>query len=44
MKKIFTILLALSALSLIMGGCSGGDTTTDPAKPAEDTAKPAPTE
>lgn len=32
MKKIFTILLALSALSLIIGGCGGGSGEGDATK------------
>lgn len=33
MKKIFTILLALSALSILVSGCKKADeTTTDPGK------------
>jgi hypothetical protein len=35
MKKIFTILLALSVLSFVIGGCGGGD------KPTDDKAAPA---
>lgn len=37
MKKVFAILLALSAVGIVMSGCSGGG---DAEKPAE-TAKPA---
>jgi len=36
MKKIFTILLALSALSIIVSGCKKADEgTTDPGKTPE---------
>ncbi|MBI5707542.1 MAG: hypothetical protein HZC36_11210 [Armatimonadetes bacterium] len=37
MKKIFTILLALSALSLVIGGCGGG-AADEGAKPADNAA------
>ena len=43
MKKIFTILLAVCALSIVMGGCSKSEEPAagDAAKPAGDAAKPA---
>ena len=41
MKKIFTILLALSALSIVMSGCKKADEATPETKPvAEGTEKP----
>lgn len=42
MKKVFTILLALSAIGIVMTGCSGeakADVSTDPAKPADTESK-----
>jgi hypothetical protein len=39
MKKIFTLVLAICAVSVILGGCSGGDKAADPAAPSTD--KPA---
>lgn len=38
MKKVFAILLALSAVGIVMSGCGSGDAAAD--KPAEG-AKPA---
>lgn len=37
MKKVFAILLALSAVGIVMSGCGSGDAAAD--KPAD--AKPA---
>lgn len=43
MKKVFAILLALSAVGIVMSGCSGGGDagakTDTPAKPAEGEGK-----
>lgn len=43
MKKVFAILLALSAISVVVSGCSGGGddaaTTPDATKPADDATK-----
>ncbi len=43
MKKIFSILMIVSVMSLVLGGCGAKepDATTPPAAPAADAAPPA---
>lgn len=40
MKKIFAILLAVTAFGVVMSGCQQGGGEGDAAKPAEGTEKP----
>lgn len=37
MKKVFAILLALTAVSVVMTGCGGGEKTDDAATPPAET-------
>ncbi|MEQ1936294.1 MAG: hypothetical protein ABL962_20760 [Fimbriimonadaceae bacterium] len=34
MKKIFTLVLAICAVSVVLGGCSGEKAAEEPTKPA----------